>query len=273
MPRKHKLVKEPASATQQNRKESSSIEKATSDQNLKLKKLVADFKKAHKAFCNDLLHATYRLIHDARKIGNLLLKMQEEGGFKSKRQLHVWLERQAKVSISQPTFYRYIQAAENFQKVEVIHGTKMLTEISSNKVLKMLANPRVEPLPSADEPEAGKLSGNPDAGKEAKNEPSKKNNAPQPPDEGKLRKGKAAAILAKQVVHNQHEAAEKPSDAQPGENTNFHHGCKDFKIDDDRTLSFTNQHGDRVYVESEQNGIDRLLVKAISTIAVKGGEQ
>ncbi len=142
-----KLVHTPTDPTEQNAKESFSIEKLPINRSPKLKKLVADFKKAHKAFCDNLLQATYRLIHDARKIGDLLLKMMQEGGFKSKRQLHVWLELQAEVSISQPTFYRYIQAAEDFQKVEVIHGTKMLTEITSNKVLKMLANPkpRIEP--------------------------------------------------------------------------------------------------------------------------------
>jgi hypothetical protein len=125
-------------------KESFSIEKSAIDRNPKLKKLITEFKKAHAAFCDDLLKTTYRLIHDARKIGNLLLKMKEEGGFQSKRQLHAWLEIQAEVSIPQPTFYRYIQAAEDFQKVEVIHGTEMLNEITSNKVLKMLANPKME---------------------------------------------------------------------------------------------------------------------------------
>jgi hypothetical protein len=55
--------------------------------------------------------------------------------------------------------------------------------------------------------------------------------------------------------------------------TNFHHGCKDFQIDDRRTLSFTNQHGDKVYVVSEKNGIERLLVKALSGFTANGGAQ
>jgi hypothetical protein len=143
MTRKGKLVKAPAGPTEQPT-DGFSIEKLPIDCCPKLKKLVADFKQAHQAFCYNLLQATYRLIHDARKIGDLLLKMKQEGGFKSKRQLHGWLELQAEVSIPQPTFYRYIQAAEDFQKVEVIHGTKMLTEITSNKVLKMLANPKAQ---------------------------------------------------------------------------------------------------------------------------------
>jgi hypothetical protein len=110
----------------------------------KLKKLVAEFKIAHTAFCNNLLKTAYRLIHDARRIGDMLLEMKQEGGFQSKRQLHIWLELETDVTIPQPTFYRYIQAAEDFQQVEVIHGTKMLTEITSNKVLKMLAYAGVE---------------------------------------------------------------------------------------------------------------------------------
>jgi hypothetical protein len=150
MTRKRKLVKAPTGPKEQNAKEGFSNEKSPINGNPNLKKLVAPFKKAHQAFCDNLLQTTYRLIHDARKIGDLLLKMQKESGFKSKRQLHIWLELEAKVSIPQPTFYRYIQAAEDFQQVEIIHGTKMLTEITSNKVLKMFANPKVPLEPQVD---------------------------------------------------------------------------------------------------------------------------
>src|SRR3954452_20234577 len=87
-------VKAPTGPKEQNPKQSFSIEKRHIDQYPKLKKLVADFQKAHKAFCDDLLRTTYRLIHDARQIGDLLLKIKQEGGFKSKRQLHIWLELQ-----------------------------------------------------------------------------------------------------------------------------------------------------------------------------------
>jgi hypothetical protein len=50
---------------------SHSEEKAPNDRSPKLKALVADFKKAHKAFCNKLLQATYRLAHEAWQIGTL----------------------------------------------------------------------------------------------------------------------------------------------------------------------------------------------------------
>jgi hypothetical protein len=324
MTRKRKPIKAPTGPKEQNRKQSFSIEKPPIDGNPKLKKLVADFKKAHKAFCDNLLQATYRLIHDARQIGDLLLKIKQEGGFKSKRQLHIWLEFQAEVSIPQPTFYRYIQAAENFQKVEVIHGTKMLTEISSNKVLKMLANPKVqlEPQDYGWEHNDGVFTKgdwtirNHNGTKhlwEAHNSKGEKGfvmgslkdiieavqdriDTLTPPS------GKPVAEVA-QKDHVSHastletqdaetdfgddsdtngehdeeqksgEAAQESQDAQAKGQTHFHHGCKDFKIDDDRTLSFTNQHGDRVRVVSEKSGIERLLVKAISSITCKGGAQ
>src|SRR5438874_10115791 len=103
-----KLVRAPGSPKVENAKDGFSIEKRRIDQNPRLKKLVADFKKAHQTFCDNLLQTTYRLIHDARQIGDLLLKMKQESGFESKRQLHVWLEAMSQVSISQATFYRYI---------------------------------------------------------------------------------------------------------------------------------------------------------------------
>lgn len=322
MTRKRKPIKAPTGPKEQNRKQSFSIEKPPIDRNSKLKKLVADFKKAHKAFCDNLLQATYRLIHDARQIGDLLLKIKQEGGFKSKRQLHIWLELQAEVSIPQPTFYRYVQAAEDFQKVEVIHGTKMLTEITSNKVLKMLANPKVQLEPQDygwehkdgvftkgdwtirnhngtkhlweahnNKGEKGFVMGslkdilaavqskidkaaNPN-GKPATEAHAQKCNVPH-----------TSALDAQDAVieggdesePNNEEAKPKKAskglqDAQAEGVTHFHHGCKDFQIDDSRTLSFTNQHGDKVYVVSEKNGIEVLLVKALSGLTAKGGVQ
>jgi hypothetical protein len=65
----------------------------------------------------------------------------------------------------------------------------------------------------------------------------------------------------------------KTDDAQPGAETFFHHGCKDFEIEDDRTLSLTDQHGNRVYIVSEKKGIGKLLVKAVTSYTSKGGEK
>lgn len=65
----------------------------------------------------------------------------------------------------------------------------------------------------------------------------------------------------------------KTDDVQQGKETNFHHGCKEFNIEDDRTLSLTDQHGNRVYIVSEKKGIDKLLAKAVSSYTGKGGEK
>ncbi|SRR5579875_289612 len=51
----------PTDPTEQNAMESFSIEKLPIDRSPKLKKPVTDFKKAHRAFCDNLLQATYRL--------------------------------------------------------------------------------------------------------------------------------------------------------------------------------------------------------------------
>jgi hypothetical protein len=74
------------------------------------------------------------------------------------------------------------------------------------------------------------------------------------------------------VAHAQ-QTDPKTDDAQPGEETIFHHGCKDFEIEDDRTLSLTDRHGNRVIIVSEKKGIDKLLAKAISSYTGKGGEK
>ena len=90
---------------------------------------------------------------------------------------------------------------------------------------------------------------------------------------GQQPKTEASLPHTHQVPHNHQEDAQKPHDAQPGGVTYFQHGCKDFKIENERTLSFTNQHGDKVYVVSEEKGIERPLVKAVTSYTGKGGEQ
>jgi hypothetical protein len=64
-----------------------------------------------------------------------------------------------------------------------------------------------------------------------------------------------------------------PDDAKLGAETFFHHGCKDFHIEDDRTLSLTDQHGNRAFIVSEEKGIAKLLAKAVTSYTSKGGEK
>jgi hypothetical protein len=49
-------------------------------------------------------------------------------------------------------------------------------------------------------------------------------------------------------------------------------GCKDFTVENDLTLSFTDQHGDRVMVTSEGAHIGKLLVESASRSTVKRGK-
>jgi hypothetical protein len=247
-----------------------SSEKRPIDRNPKLKKLVADFKKAHQAFSANLLKATYRLIHDARRIGDLLLTMQREGGFRSKRQLHVWLEIHAEVSIPQPTFYRYIQAAEDFQKVQVIHGTKMLTEITSNKVLKMLANPRVEPLPSADEPDAGKSSGSTNAEQEAAiTSPKGQSDS----HDGKPHKGKKSVAEAADadpsglevIAHDLPKKVGGKGEPEPlPPAIHITTGCRGFRIEAVNRLTCLDGNGHLVTLVAESKDIAKQLKDALA---------
>jgi hypothetical protein len=45
--------------------------------------------------------------------------------------------------------------------------------------------------------------------------------------------------------------------------TFFHHGCKDFRLENKQCLSLTNCHGDKVCLVSEGKDIAKLLQKAI----------
>jgi hypothetical protein len=266
-----KVVKAPTDDAEQTLAGGFSNEKRPIDRNPKLKKLVADFKKAHQAFSDNLLKATYRLIHDARRIGDLLLKMQREGGFKSKRQLHVWLELQAEISIPQPTFYRYIQAAEDFQKVEVIHGTTMLKEITSNKVLKMLANPRVEPLPAAEEEATGGPSAGPTAGKVAAVSPSQDAS---PPHARKSRNGMKAVARpeagdetsGQAGVSREHQkrtaANDEPEPPPPA--IHITTGCKRFRIETDNRLTCLDGNGHLITLVAEKKDLAKQLKEALA---------
>jgi hypothetical protein len=194
--------------------------------------------------------------------------MRQEGGFKSKRQLHVWLETQAEVSIPQPTFYRYIQAAEDFQKVEVIHGTKMLTEITSNKVLKMLANPKAEPLPSTDEPEAL----NHNSGKEALIEPSKKVNRAHHRKPCKGKKSMAVAEAAdadsyglKGATHDDQKkfvGKDEPEPLPPA--IHITRGCERFRIETDSCLTCLDGNGHLITLVAENKDIAKQLKEALA---------
>jgi hypothetical protein len=271
MTRKGKPVKAPTDPKQQNPEQGFSNEKSPLDLSSQLKKLVADFKKAHKAFSDSLLQATYRLIHDARRIGDLLLKLKQEGGFKSKRQLHNWLELQAEVSIPQPTFYRYIQAAEDFQKVQVIHGTKMLTEITSNKVLKMLANPRVEPLPSDDDPATGTPSGSTNKEQEAAITPPKGKSESH---DGKPHKGKKSVAEAADadpcalevIAHDLPKKVVGKGEPEPlPPAIHITTGCKRFRIEADNRLTCLEGNGHLVTLVAESKDMAKQLKDALST--------
>ena len=333
------------------------------DQKPKLKKLVAQFTKAHQKFDDDLWRATYRHFHDAAKIGDLVVEMMREGGFKSYRQLHIWLELECGSSISQRSFYRYVNAAEDVKTVEVVHGKEMLTEVSSIKTLKMLANPRIPsephegPKPALDEPPPKNWQGQsirhpstngevkdaqPEGGSGKKkataraenNHPFEGENVPQRVDKNSLswtlrerwahqkaapdcmppqqsdedfeeahlcfqqakNPGSTYATIARATgkdeaevkrllygldidrvdalwaeFRRQTESPQTPELTFP-ENV-IHPGCKDFKIDNDRTLSFTDLYGKRVQVMTEKAHIGTLLVKAVSSYQGKQGKE
>jgi hypothetical protein len=114
------------------------------DENPTLKKLVEEFDTAHKTYCGSLAQASYRLTKEAAHIGNKLLDIQKEGGFKTKRRLWLWLETELGYAIPKTTFYRYINAAEWWEQAEIVHGQEALTDVASLKALKLLASPKVE---------------------------------------------------------------------------------------------------------------------------------
>jgi len=115
-----------------------------SDENPTLKKLVEDFKKAHKNFIAALVQVAYRVTKEAAHIGEILLAMQKEGNFKTKRRLWTWLENEVGCGIPRVTFYRYVNAAEWWKQAEIVSGKEALTDVASLKALKLLASPKVE---------------------------------------------------------------------------------------------------------------------------------
>jgi thiol-disulfide isomerase/thioredoxin len=114
------------------------------EKNPKLKALVEKFEKDHQTFCNAMVQVAYRLTKEAAQIGNLLLDMQKEGKFKTKRRLWTWLELEVNYEIPKTTFYRYINAAEWWKQAEIVSGKEALTDVASLKALKLLASPKVE---------------------------------------------------------------------------------------------------------------------------------
>jgi hypothetical protein len=232
------------------------------NQNPRLKKLAAGFMKAHQKFSDDLCRATYRLVRGAAKIGDMVLEMLQESGFKSLRQLHIWLEMECESSIPERTFYRYVDAAKDAKTVEAVHGKEMLTEVGSLKALKMLANPPIPPEPHEGPKPA--LEEPPPKGWNGQNirHPSAngavKDAQPEGDDDVRQAQGKGKAGSG-----NKRAAAPM----------NHYHGCKDFRIEDAHTLSLTDRRGERVYIVSEKKGIDKLLDQVVSSYRGKGSNK
>ena len=174
----------------------------------------------------------------------MVLEMLQESGCKSLRQLHIWLERECESRIPERSYYRYVRAAKYAKKVEAVYGKKMLTEVGSLKALEMLANPPIPP-----EPHEGP--------KPALDEPPPRNWQGQsirhPAANNAVKEGDDVC-MEKTLETPEHTFAQ----------TIIYTGCKNFKIENDRVLSFIDQHGDSVIVTSEQTHIGALLVNAVS---------